>query len=187
MNKPELTPFDWETVGMIENLIKKPVTVAEDLKNNLFEIYWPLDPNSENYEKMHNAILEAIKGKAGERYLGNNQAGLNITSIQFDPESYPYEKRYEMTEPKHQFGKNYYRLVLSRKFTNEESEVWRLSEFVGGGTHTVPKNSDPATFEFPNQDGITLKVKEGDYVVLENGQFSVVEQKEFEKHYTLNH
>lgn len=185
MNKPELTPFDWETVGMIENLIKKPVTVAEDLKNNLFEIYWSLDPNSENYEKMHNAILEAIKGKAGERYLGNNQAELNITSIQFDPESYPHEIRYKMTEPKTDFVWDFFRTVKALKFTNKAVEL--ISDFVGGGTHTVPKNSDPATFEFPNQDGITLKVKEGDYVVLENGQFSVVEQKEFEKYYTLNH
>lgn len=187
MNKPELTPFDWETVGMIENLIKKPVTVAEDLKNNRFDIYWPLDPNSENYEKMHNAILEAIKGKAGERYLGNNQAELNITSIQFDPESYPYEKRYEMTEPDETFGEEFVRVVKALKFISSDGAVDLIVDFVGGGTHTVPKNSDPATFEFPNQDGITLKVKEGDYVVLENGQFSVVEQKEFEKNYTLNH
>jgi hypothetical protein len=184
MNKPELTPFDWDLVHMIKNLIGSQVSVADDIENNRFGVFWSFSKHQEDYAKNYNAIIEAIKGRVGNRYIDTETGNTNITYIQFSPESWPIEKRYDLNPIDEKFGYTYERKVKALRF--RDSWVDQVSKFVGGGTHTISNIGAPSTFEFPNQDGMMLKAIDGDFIILEDGLISVVKSEEFEKHFKIN-
>lgn len=179
MIKPELGPFDWDLVHMIKNLIGKEVNVVESQKNHAesFAIYWERPED----KKMHKAILDSIKGRASERYIKTDPGKINVTYIKYDPETWPTQHRYDLTEPDETFGDCYIRKVRAMKYVRNCFDL--LIDFVGGGTHTIPKTKGLSQFEFPDENGLMLKVMEGDYVVWENGSFSVIKAKEFESQF----
>lgn len=183
MNNSELGPFDWDLVHMIKNLTNNTPHIAQSNKYHPdgYAIYWELDLKTENFQKIHIAILESIKGRAGERYIKTDPGKKNITYIKYDQNFWPTEVRYDLSEIDKSFGIRYKREVEARKYVRYLVQF--LVSFVGGGTHTIPKTDAPSFFEFPNQDGLMLKVFEGDYVVLENGCFRVEKANEFEKYY----
>lgn len=181
MNKPELSPYDHDLIHMVRNLVSH-VDVSQHKENpENYVLHWSLDKED---DQLREAVLNAIMGRLGSRYVETVGTRVNATIIKYDTELWPEQIRYEMLEPNDKFGSEFIRTLIAKQFTNEN--IGLLANFVGGGTHTIPKTDDHATFEFPDQDGMNLLVKENDYVVLENGVFSVIDQKTFEKFYTRN-
>lgn len=178
---PELTPFDWDLVGMVEGLTKRNVKVYKDGIKNQFQLYWDFDP--EGNIKMHTAIVNAIQGRAAERYLSTHPGKTNITSIEFDPESWPTENRFEIGPVLEDFAFDYVSEIKALQYQKWEGNT--LSKFVGGGSEIISIDKKVYTFTFPNQDGILLEVKESDYVIYKNGCFSIMSEKEFQKQYKI--
>jgi len=180
---PELTPYDWDLVAMIEGLIKSPVRVFKDVKKKKFQLYWDLDPEIEDFQKLHFAIIEAIKGRTGERYLSTHLGKTNITSIEFSIESWPTENRYKIGPVLEEYAFDFISTVKAVQYDRNDSQ--RLAMFVGGGTEIIEVSGKSSTFSFPNQDGVWMHVNENDYVVLQNDCFRVMNQKEFKKQFKI--
>lgn len=184
--QPQLTPYDLDLVAMIEGLTKTPVKVLRDSEKNQFQLYWDsvIEKDSESTDKMQKAIINAIIGRSGERYKGTQNGKTNITSIEFSPESWPTEKRFEIGPVMPEKGNEYISTVKAIRY--KRFDVNRLGEFVGGGIEITSPDEKSSTFSFANQDGVWMHVNENDYVVLQNGCFHVIPEKEFEKQFNLN-
>lgn len=180
MSKQNLTPFDWDLVAMIEHITGEKTNVVTTDSN--YHIYWDLDPSISNYDKIHMATSNAITGRLGERYISTVEGKTNITTVKYDPSSWDEELRFDLRKPDVNFGGEYIRKVNAVNF--DLNLINYFLEFVGGGTLTKFKDGSGAKFEFPNQDGMNTTVKLGEYVIYENGCFSVMSGKEFEKLYT---
>lgn len=185
MKNYNLTPYDWDLVGMIENLIKEKCSVAVDNKNNRFEIYWKLPRETENYDQTHKAITGAIKGRVGDRYMVTNKAPLNVTYIKFDTKVWETEEiRFEIKKPDDIMGDDYIRKVKAIVFNPVYPDL--IADFVGGGNF-IKSNSEtiPSRFEFLNESGLLTTVNEGDYVVFQDGKFEVIKKRIFENQFKI--
>lgn len=185
--KNKLSPFDCDMCAMIENITKTPVEVDLSKENILLTV--SVKGLEENRIK---AIKEAAKGRLGERFNFTEQPGDQlIISFNADPEylNAPYQMRYDLTEPKNIPGTTYCRKlkeVNAVLFT--EKSINTVIAFTGGGTLTVPSSMnveqdgiiEPAFYEFPTENGVLLKVFEGEYIVKENGHFTTMRKSTFE-------
>lgn len=188
MKNYNLTPFDWDMIGMIDSLTKQKSAVAADSKNNRFEIYWKLDLDIENYDATHDAIINAIKGRVGERYIDTENGETNRTLIQFDSENWETEEiRFDILNAKTKIAPKYKRELNALKFLTESNDyINTFASFVGGGNF-IKSNSEaiPSRFEFLNESGLVTVVNENDYVVFQDGKFEVMKQRVFENQFKI--
>lgn len=188
MKNYNLTPYDWDLVGMIDSLTKQKSAVAIDSKNNRFEIYWKLDDDTENLPLVHQAIINAIKGRLGDRYIETMEAPTNITYVKFDSENWETEEiRFDISNAKTKIAPRYKRELNALKFLTESNDyINAFASFVGGGNY-IKSNSEaiPSRFEFLNESGLVTIVNENDYVVFQDGKFEVMKQRVFESQFKI--
>lgn len=188
MSKTKLSPFDYDMCVMIENIAKDNVRVeTDDNKIRLILSVCEMEP-----QKVE-AIKQAVKGRLGERLDWIDEQHNNlIISFEVDPEylNAPDEYRFDLETPKEIAGTRYCRKLKEvNAVFFEERNIDKVIAFTGGGTLTTPSImneapdglKDPATYEFPTENGTLLKVFEGEYIVKdENGRFSKMYKTAFE-------
>lgn len=182
-----LTPFDYDLIAMIENITKNKVTTY------LEEGYIRLEFSVLAFEeKFVNAIKDAVAGRIGDKFIGfeiedehqNEIVVSSIAKVRFDsdPEQWPTQIKYELTEPISVDNSTFARKakeVEAVLFGRDNIE--RILEFTGGGTLTIPVAlHEPATYEFPTENGVLMTVKEGFYIVKEKTHFYLLSKKDFE-------
>lgn len=186
--KNKLSPFDCDMCAMIENITKTPVEVT--LNDDVFTIKASLLGVASNTIK---ALEGALKGRTGTRFVSFENPGVEMVfKFKNDPEynTAPDQMRYDLTEPKEVSGTTYCRKlkeVNAVLFT--EQSVEKVVAFTGGGTLTVPSSmnidasgmNEPAFYEFPTENGVLLRVFEGEYIVKENGHFTTMRKTAFER------
>lgn len=189
MSKNKLSPFDCDMCAMIENITKQPVGVTLD--NDIFTIQTTVIGVSGYTLK---ALESALKGRTGiKRFVSFEIKGVDLVfKFKHDPEfaNTPDQIRYDLTEPKDIPGTKYCRKLKEvNAVFFKESNIEKVIAFTGGGTLTTPSKineapdglKDPATYEFPTENGTLLKVFEGEYIVKdENGRFSKMHKTTFE-------
>ena len=188
MSKTKLSPFDYDMCIMIENIAKDNVRVeTDDNKIRLILSVCEMEP-----QKIE-AIKQAVKGRLGERLDWIDEQHNNlIISFEVDPEylNATDEYRFDLETPKEIAGTRYCRKLKEvNAVFFEERNIDKVIAFTGGGTLTTPSImneapdglKDPATYEFPTENGTLLKVFEGEYIVKdENGRFSKMHKITFE-------
>lgn len=188
--KNKLSPFDCDMCAMIENITKTPVEVDLSKENILLTV--SVKGLEENRIK---AIKEAAKGRLGDRFNFTEQPGDKlIISFDADPEYYnaPDQMRYDLTEPKQIPGTTFCRKLKEvNAVFFERQNIDKVIAFTGGGTLTVPSSmnidasgmNEPAFYEFPTENGVLLRVFEGEYIVKENGHFTTMRKTAFEREF----
>jgi len=192
MNKTKLSPYDWDMCAMIEDITGKAVFVQFTPES--IKLSWTQTPCETVGERQRLTALEqAIAGRLGNRLLGIGYGHNKQTvSFDYDPTEYPEETRFTLMNPT---------VIPETRYKRKDKEVdavlfvrdniERVNAFTGGGTLTIPsKANDPeefpdmrATFTFPNQLGLLFEVKEGDFIINDNGKFTAQNKQAFEQEY----
>lgn len=186
MSKNKLSPFDCDLCAMIENITKTVATVKLDDENITINAS-VLGMQSNTLQALENAL----KGRAGDRFISFGNLGVTLElKLSYDPEDYPEQYRWGLVEPIEVPGTRYCRKLKEvNAVFFEERNIDKVIAFTGGGTLTTPSImneapdglKDPATYEFPTENGTLLKVFEGEYIVKdENGRFSKMHKTTFE-------
>lgn len=194
MNKTKLSPYDWDMCAMIEDITGKAVFVQFTPES--IKLSWTQKGESGEtvgeYQRI-TALKEAIAGRLNDRVLGfDYEDGKQSVSFSYDPTEYPEETRFALMNPTAIPETRYKRKdkeVDAILFVRDNME--RVKAFTGGGTLTIPsKANDPeefpdmrATFTFPNQLGLLFEVKEGDFIINDNGKFTAQNKQAFEQEF----
>lgn len=176
----KLTPRDTEIAIMVESLVGKPCEIQNGGDCWFMQVDYSEHPDSDYLA----AVMAAIEGKAGDRFLEFKDMPDNnsfLVYIAFDKKDLPQQAGY--------IGMN----REARKWLgvfNEKTGLWeievdrkRYSEviaFIGGGEWEIEKcPGGKATFHFVDRvSGVIQHVNEGDVLVrLENGRIIVRRNK----------
>lgn len=176
-SKGTLNPFDLDLIAMIESVLKVKVSVF------LEEGYIRFEASALGASTNELAALEnAVKGRTGERFIDFEIDEMTI-KIRFesDPEQWPTQLRYDLIEPVVNSAELYARKlkeVRAIRFTR--ADIDQVVLFTGGGTITIPIALEaPATYEFPTENGVLMNVVEGQYILLDNGHYTVMSARDF--------
>lgn len=183
------TPFDSETVVMLEGLTQKRSFITG------FDDYFTIHAIYERTDapEFLNAVINAVRGRMGDRFIEVNDDTDNCVlrfAIKYDEHEYPTQMGEYYGSKDLRFADSYSNgtkdvIALQVHRTNSD----KLRKFVGGGkliTERCPNGR--CWFEFLN-NGVFCNVKEGDYIVLleQDRGYSIWNKKEFEKVFEKKH
>lgn len=190
-----ISPFDWDLLGMVKSLTKNEVYLDSNPKRRYLSFTWTLDfanyETTKELKQTKEAIINAIKGRMGDRYIDTYIDDVNNfrTMLKFEGVDYPDQYRFELKTPREEMGKVYIPIVPEFSAIQFKKDNYLdVSEFVGGGFFTFPSKLNPkekSVLEFPNENGILLVVKETEFITFKNGRFSIVPEKEFNNNFKL--
>lgn len=192
MNK-SLSPFDHELALMISKTLDREVKVFLDKRITLsFDCPESLVEYPEN-DPTINAVLQAVKGRLGDRFFSMFITDDNIMGIvfEFDKTQYPVEIRTGIKKADHSQATIYCRTLKEvRAIQMTPENIDKLDAFVGGGILEYSKDiSNPLEprphFTFLNFNDVFMTCYEGQYVVLDNGKFFVISEKDFKADFEL--
>lgn len=201
MNKDvNLSPFDWDAVGMIEQVSGLVPAVYRNGENFLIE--WSVtDVTKITAESIANAIIDAVKGKLGERvnevkYIGSRTKGNDITldysiTVSYDGQEWPTQLDFDTKDPDENAGVVYVAKVREFKALRYlKDNVKDLVSFVGNGRvidYTNTSKPEKTHFIFESESGLNITVGLGDYVVKENGHFFVMPADVMNKYFEFKY
>lgn len=182
-----LSPFDLDAVGMIEQVTGLVPAVFR--KDGFFAIEWTVKENSNDAAIMKSeAIIEALKGRLGERFKDNTYIGTRsqnndvsvdyMTGVYYDGQEWPTQTDYYTKTPDDEKGVLFVPKAREFKAIRFDLEnVNNLVSFVGCGRvidYTGTSTPEKTHFLFESESGLTNTAFLGDYVVKENGHFFVM-------------
>lgn len=164
MTGKKITPFDMETVLMIENTARRDVAIEEndDVFTITLEIY-------RLREEIIKAIKEAVSGRLGNRLLKiEDKPGCVVFNVSYSSEPLPVEIVRQDAPDISQSDAYCHVLEEVRAVKVERDAFERLSKFTGGGTMTIPEEPlGYAVYSFINEQGIFMNIPEGWWLVRE--------------------
>lgn len=174
----KLSPWDDEIIVMCENLLQKQVEIRPTRDG-----YCIVAPIPESDIQTRDALIQAVKGKAGNRWIENGTTPENIfLQIRADATEFPTEIRsdYNIADPT--IGKHYRRKSLDiTAMQIRENNLSELIKFVGGGTMIDREAKIPALFTFIDEKGLHQTAPEGWWVIYSEstGRFNVLADVSF--------
>lgn len=174
----KLTPWDDEIIVMCENILQKHVEIRPTEGG-----YCIVAPISESDIQTRDALIQAVKGKSGDRWIECGTTPENIfLQIRADATQFPTEIRsdYDMAAPT--IGKHYRRKSLDiTAIQIREDNLSELIKFVGGGTMTHRNPQTSALFTFIDEKGLHQTAPEGWWVIhsQSTGRFNVLADVSF--------
>lgn len=181
-----LTPFDYETIRMVESLTERECTLIKNSGEDLYN--FEADYSQHDKQNYITAIKESIEGRLGERVkqiVDIPQEKKLLVEVYFSEEKLPEYYRYPKTEPNIHFGHKYTKeFVYALQFIGTLECANQMALFVGNGEVELPDDG-PAKFSFiDNISGLQREVPEGHVVIYrENCPYLIVSQDEFERDY----
>lgn len=185
MKKSKLTPFDAETILMIENVTGHKPDVTE--KEDCIEIKMYVDDKEEYIVK---AAIDAVVGRYGMRirmvkHIREEvflRGAIFMVDYEKGAENFPQEVRTYFREPNEKAGYLYCRRLLEiRALPVSRDDLERLNDFTGGGTMKIPRTpGGVAIYSFPTENGVIMDVPEGWAIVrFPDGRFGKMDSKTF--------
>ena len=183
-NNPEtelkLTPWDDEIIVMCENLLQKKVEVRPTAEG-----YAIVAPIPETESQTRHAIIEAVKGKAGDRWIEcGTESERMFLQIRKDSTEFPRLIRTDFDTPRPEIGKCYRRKSLNiTAIQIREDNLSDVLQFVGGGSLKSLHPESPAIFTFIDEKGLTQSAPEGWWVIhsASTGRFNVLADVSFKE------
>ena len=164
MKENKITPFDMETVLMIENMARRDTVVKEG--DDVFTVTLKTEGLRKNIVK---AIKEAVSGRLGDRLvdtIDNPDSVLFV--VGYSSEALPVEIVRQDAPDLSETDIYCHVLEEVRAVTVERDAFERLSKFTGGGTMTIPEEpSGCAVYSFVNEQGVFMNIPEGWWLVRE--------------------
>lgn len=185
--RSNLTPFDMELCKMVQNL----TGMECEPKNGGDHYYLVVDYSKHNSPDYISAILDAIRGRAGSRFIecqDSPEEKKCFCRISFAPDAkaQPTLMRSEH-EPDYFQGDAYMGAYgeTRRALKIERESIQRVLDFVGYGEFEMPKDGD-GTLHFLNGAGRVMQhAPEHSYLIAENADlFLIVKAPEFESLFT---
>lgn len=163
--KGKLTPFDTETIVMVQSVIGKDVKIAQS--NSSFSI---VADTSELSHYIQRAVIDAVRGRCGDKLIRYDEGKVLTFEISYTPgsENMPDEIRDYNQVPRYDIGDMYVSKIdedykiRAMEVTKENAQ--RLIEFLGGGFCEILPNGD-CSFTYITDNGILATANEGDYIV----------------------
>lgn len=184
--KKTLTPFDHETVLMLQSLTDYDVVVIEQERKFYLDFSYEYH-NEPNYI---NAVINALRGRIGERLIELHDDAENKmirAEILYDVNQYPeLVGSYEQGTPNDDAAEIYCsKNVEVRAIQVTRDNIGKLQNFVGGGTFAIEKKPNGLLwFSFLN-NGVFLDAREFSFIVKhgESKYFEVWPREEFERRF----
>lgn len=183
-----LTPFDAELCVMVESLTQKPCVPEPGKGLYSIQVDYSIRPEPDFVA----ALIAAIEGRAGERFLSVEDFPDNKflrIRIKYSDAKLPFCYGSETTkvEPDLSVADTYCRgEEVLRAVQVRRTDLERLQKFVGGGELRIPRCPDcKASFHFLN-GSVFLDVDEYDYICAGKVAFFVMKCREFESNFQLS-
>lgn len=183
-----LTPFDAELCVMVQSLTQKPCVPEPGEELYSIQVDYSIRPEPDFVA----ALIAAIEGRAGERFLSVEDFPDNKflrIRIKYSEEKLPfcYGDETSKGEPNISVADTYCRgEEVLRAVQVRRTDLERLQKFVGGGELRIPRCPDcKATFHFLN-GSVFLDVYEYDYICAGKVAFFVMKCREFESNFQLS-
>lgn len=185
MKESKLTPFDVETILMIESVTGNEPEIIE--KEELFEMRMYVDDTDEYVVE---AAIDAVIGRYGTRIravkhirkYNNLRGAIFFVEYEKGAENLPNELRTNLGMPDETAGDIYCRRLLEiRALPVKRDNLEKLLMFTGGGTMQIPRTPGGlAVYSFPTENGVMLDVPEGNFIVLTpDGKFGKMDMQTF--------
>lgn len=182
-----LTPFDAELCVMVESLTQKPCVPEPGKELYSIQVDYSIRPEPDFVA----ALIAAIEGRAGERFLSVEDFPDNKflrIRIKYSDAKLPfcYGSETSKVEPDLSVADTYCRgEEVLRAVQVRRTDLERLQKFVGGGELRIPRCPDcKASFHFLN-GSVFLDVDEYDYICAGKVAFFVMKCREFEAGFHL--
>lgn len=182
----DLTPFDSETLLMMENVSGHTTKVEK--RRTGFSVYMSIAGLDSAHKK---AVAEAVEGRWGRRLVTlkmfDEKLSCKVTYA-MDSDKMPREIRGDYTSPSDDDAPRYVSIVkYVRAMRVDRDNLDALMRFTGGGSMTIPKRPyDVAYYEFPDDKGIIRRAKEGDIILRDAaGQYTMMAEALFRQCYVM--
>lgn len=179
-----ITPFDYEALVMLESLTEREVVPTEMDDNFTFHVFY----NKHNDPMYISAIIDAMRGRYGERFIGVNDYPDNKMlkfTIAYDKHEYPEAYgSFHVDKARTHCGDTYCRQleeIHAVQVTRLNDE--KLRSFVGGGQMTIERcPNGKMWFTFVN-NGTFVDAPENSYIVKYKNvaHFEIWPKSKFEK------
>lgn len=162
----KITPFDYEALVMLESLTEREVVPTEMDENFTFHVFY----NKHNDPMYISAIIDAVRGRYGERFIEVNddpeRQTLKFTIAYANTELPTLAGDLYPTKPRPEFGMTYsHQLEEIHAIQVTRLNHDKLRTFVGGGQMAIERcPNGKMWFTFVN-NGIFVDAPENSYIV----------------------